>query len=119
MRFSDYHPGIHLCFFTAVLAGTILFRHPVYLALSFLAALLWWVEQKEQKDLDLPASLWLSHLCSPFGTAAITTSGKRRSGQTRSAMKSLWRACSSAQHWGTCCRNIAVAGLPSSDLHDG
>lgn len=51
MRFSDYHPGIHLCFFTAVLAGTILFRHPIYLALSFLAALLWWVEQKGAKGL--------------------------------------------------------------------
>lgn len=46
MRFSDYHPGIHFCFFAAVLTGTILFRHPVYLALSFFAALLWWLEQK-------------------------------------------------------------------------
>ena len=33
MRFSDYHPGINFCFFAAALAGTILFRHPVYLIL--------------------------------------------------------------------------------------
>lgn len=51
MRFSDCHPGIHFCFFAAVLTGTILFRHPVYLALSFFAALLWWVEQKGRKGL--------------------------------------------------------------------
>ncbi len=51
MRFSDYHPGIHLCFFAAVLTGSVLFRHPVYLAISFLAPLLWWLEQKGWKGL--------------------------------------------------------------------
>ena len=41
MRFSDYHPGINFCFFAAALAGTILFRHPVYLILSLCTATLW------------------------------------------------------------------------------
>ncbi len=51
MRFSDYHPGIHFCFFAAVLTGSVLFRHPVYLTISFLAPLLWWLEQRGWKGL--------------------------------------------------------------------
>ena len=51
MRFSDYHPGINACFFLAVLAGTVLFRHPVYLLLSFCTAGAWLVEQKGAKSL--------------------------------------------------------------------
>ena len=46
MRFSDYHPGINFCFFAAALAGTILFRHPVYLILSLCTATLWSMELK-------------------------------------------------------------------------
>lgn len=35
MRFDSYHPAINLFFFAAVIAGTVLFNHPVFLGLSF------------------------------------------------------------------------------------
>lgn len=38
MEFSRYHPAINFLYFAAVLAGTILFRQPVYLALSYVCA---------------------------------------------------------------------------------
>ncbi len=38
MRFDSYHPGINFLYFTAVIAGTVIFQHPVYLAISFLSA---------------------------------------------------------------------------------
>ena len=55
MRFSDYHPGINFCFFAAALAGTILFRHPVYLILSLCAAALWSTELKGARALGFDA----------------------------------------------------------------
>lgn len=55
MRFSDYHPGINFCFFAAALAGTILFRHPVYLILSLCAAALWSTELKGARALAFDA----------------------------------------------------------------
>ena len=41
MEFSRYHPAINFLYFAAVLAGTILFRQPVYLALSYVCAFLY------------------------------------------------------------------------------
>jgi energy-coupling factor transport system permease protein len=38
MRFDSYHPVINLLYFTAVLLGTVFFRHPIYLAISFVCA---------------------------------------------------------------------------------
>ena len=38
MGFEQCHPGVNLIFFIAVLVGTVTFRHPVYLAISFLSA---------------------------------------------------------------------------------
>jgi len=38
MRFDSYHPAINFIFFTAVIAFTVIFRHPVYLAISYAAA---------------------------------------------------------------------------------
>ena len=38
MRFDSYHPGINLFYFAAVLTGTVFFRHPVFLAISFCSA---------------------------------------------------------------------------------
>ena len=40
MEFARYHPGINCLYFTAVLAGTVLFRQPVFLVLSYVCALL-------------------------------------------------------------------------------
>ena len=39
MGFEDRHPAVNLIFFTAVIAGTILFHHPVYLGISVACAL--------------------------------------------------------------------------------
>ena len=41
MEFSRYHPAINFLYFAAVLTGTILFRQPVYLALSYVCAFLY------------------------------------------------------------------------------
>ena len=38
MRFDSYHPTINAIYFAAVILCSILFRHPVYLALSFCCA---------------------------------------------------------------------------------
>lgn len=38
MRFDSYHPGLNFLYFTMVLTATILFQHPVFLAISFLCA---------------------------------------------------------------------------------
>ena len=34
MRFDSYHPAINLIYFVSVIAGTLCFLHPVFLALS-------------------------------------------------------------------------------------
>lgn len=39
MGFEDRHPAVNLIFFTAVIAGTLLFRHPVYLGISVVCAM--------------------------------------------------------------------------------
>lgn len=39
MEFALYHPAINLLYFVSVLTGTILFRQPVFLAISYLCAL--------------------------------------------------------------------------------
>ncbi len=38
MRFDSYHPAINLIYFAGVITATILFQHPVFLALSLLCA---------------------------------------------------------------------------------
>ena len=38
MEFSRYHPAINCLYFAAVLAGTVLFRQPVFLLISYLCA---------------------------------------------------------------------------------
>ena len=51
MKFSSYHPVINLIYFTAALAGIVLFRHPVFLAISFLAAFAWSVKLRGKRGL--------------------------------------------------------------------
>lgn len=41
MEFARYHPAINLLYFTAVFTGTILFRQPVFLCLSYVCAFLY------------------------------------------------------------------------------
>ena len=44
MRFDSYHPLINFIYFGAAIAGTIMFHHPVFLAISYLAAFLYSVK---------------------------------------------------------------------------
>ena len=41
MEFSRYHPAINCLYFVAVLTGTILFRQPVFLLLSYCCAFIY------------------------------------------------------------------------------
>lgn len=41
MGFERCHPAVNFLYFAAVIAGTLLFQHPVFLALSFLCAFLY------------------------------------------------------------------------------
>ena len=38
MRFGSYLPGINFLYFTMVITATVLFQHPVFLAISFFCA---------------------------------------------------------------------------------
>lgn len=49
MGFERCHPAVNLIFFAAVLAGTVCFQHPVYLAISFLCAFAYSVKRNGKK----------------------------------------------------------------------
>ena len=51
MDFACYHPAINLIYFVSVIAGTFLFRHPVYLAISFLSAFFYSVRRNRVRGL--------------------------------------------------------------------
>ena len=51
MDFACYHPAINLIYFVSVIAGTFLFRHPVYLAVSFLSAFFYSVRRNRVRGL--------------------------------------------------------------------
>lgn len=59
MRFDSYHPTINFIFFTAVITFTILFRHPAYLAISFVSAFVYSVKLNGKKAVVFNASLIL------------------------------------------------------------
>lgn len=44
MRFDSYHPGINFLYFAAVITCTVVFRHPIYLVLSFLCAAAYFIK---------------------------------------------------------------------------
>ena len=41
MRFDSYHPFLNLLFFVAVIAFTIWWTHPVFLAVSYVCAFIY------------------------------------------------------------------------------
>lgn len=51
MKFSSYHPVINLIFFVAALAAIVLFRHPVFLAISFAASFIWSAKLRGRRGL--------------------------------------------------------------------
>jgi len=57
MGFERCHPAVNLIFFTAVIAGMILFQHPVFLALGFLCAFAYSVQRNRGKAAIFALSL--------------------------------------------------------------
>ena len=53
MRFDSYHPMINFIYFTAAIACTVCFKHPVFLAISFVCAFLYSVKLNGWKNLVL------------------------------------------------------------------
>lgn len=51
MGFEQCHPAVNLIFFAAVLTGTVTFRHPVFLGISFLCAVFYSVKRNGRKAL--------------------------------------------------------------------
>ena len=51
MGFEQCHPAVNLIYFAAVLTGTVSFRHPVFLGISFLCAVFYSVKRNDRKAL--------------------------------------------------------------------
>ena len=50
MSFDNYHPAINLIYFVSVMVSTVLFRHPWYVAVSFLCAFIYSVKLCGEKE---------------------------------------------------------------------
>lgn len=59
MKFDSYHPAINLIYFTASIACTVYFRHPVFLAISYISAFLYSVKLNGRKALIFNICLML------------------------------------------------------------
>ena len=59
MRFDSYHPMINFIYFTAAIACTVCFHHPVFLAISFACAFLYSVTLNGWKNLVLNLCLFI------------------------------------------------------------
>ena len=57
MRFDSYHPTINMIFFVAVIAFTTLFKHPVFLAISYVTSFIYSVKLNGIKALIFNAML--------------------------------------------------------------
>ena len=51
MGFERCHPAVNLIYFAAVIAGTLLFQHPVYLAISLLCAFAYSIKRNGSRAL--------------------------------------------------------------------
>ena len=69
MRFESYHPVINILYFISVIVSTVLFRHPWYVAVSFVCAFMYSVKLCGKKALifncvlaflTLPYAAWYS-----------------------------------------------------------
>ena len=49
MGFERCHPAVNFLFFAAVIAGTVLFRHPLFLAISFFCGVAYSVQRNGKK----------------------------------------------------------------------
>ena len=53
MGFEKSHPAVNFIYFSAVIAGTILFQHPVFLAISFLCAIAYSIKRNHWKAVGI------------------------------------------------------------------
>ena len=58
MGFEKSHPAVNFIYFAVVIAGTILFQHPVFLAISFLCAFAYSIKRNRWKAVGF-CPLWL------------------------------------------------------------
>jgi len=59
MGFEKSHPAVNFIYFAAVIAGTILFQHPVFLAISFLCAFVYSIKRNRWKAVGFNCILLL------------------------------------------------------------
>ena len=57
MRFDSYHPAINAIYFVAVILCSIMFHHPIYLALSFCCAACYLTKLRGVKGLTFSLAL--------------------------------------------------------------
>lgn len=57
MEFACYHPAVNLLYFVSVLTGTVLFRQPVFLSISYLSALCYLLKLRGSRALLLGLGL--------------------------------------------------------------
>ena len=63
MGFEQCHPAVNLIFFTAVLAGTVCFRHPVFLTTDMLSRLPQsWKDSRSMQDTLAVMVIWAAVL---------------------------------------------------------
>ena len=81
MRFESYHPTINFLYFSVAIAAALLFRHPVYLAISFVCAFLYSVKRNGLRSLLFNIvllflagvdALWYAYY-NHFGVTELTT----------------------------------------------
>lgn len=85
MGFERCHPAVNLIYFTAVIAGTICFHHPVYLAISLMGAFIYSVKRNGRRGLGMNLRLILLILLftlyySTFHHFGVTVLGRNRIG---------------------------------------
>ena len=66
MRFDNYHPAIEMLYFAAVFLMTICFDHPIYVLISFVAAVIYSVYLRGKK-----AAVWNLLLLAVMAAYAI------------------------------------------------
>ena len=49
MGFEQCHPAVNLIYFAAVIAGTVLFRNPVFLLIGFLCGFIYSIKRNGKK----------------------------------------------------------------------
>ena len=59
MKFDSYHPTINLIFFVSVITMTIVFQHPIYVAMSYICSFVYSVKLIGKKALIYNFSLWI------------------------------------------------------------